>query len=42
MIYDDTEDKLLPTKDDGSPKKLVDLSIIKKGHNFTSKAKRED
>lgn len=32
----------MPEADTGEPKKLVDLTIVKKGPNFASKAPKED
>ena len=37
MIFSQDANELMPEKDKDEPKKLFDLSIVKKGKNFTSK-----
>tara|TARA_B110000285_G_C15113065_1_gene612322 strand:+ start:1572 stop:2066 length:495 start_codon:yes stop_codon:yes gene_type:complete len=37
MVYNMDNDKLEPPKDDGKPKKLIDLNIVKKGHRVHNK-----
>lgn len=37
MLFNTDANQLAPEKDSGLPKKLIDLNVVKKGANFTSK-----
>lgn len=42
MLYNPDGDKLEPEKGNNEPKKLIDLSVVKKGPNYTSKAQKDE
>jgi len=42
MIYSPDGDKLEPERGEDVPKKLVDLSVVKKGSHFASKAPKDE
>jgi hypothetical protein len=42
MIFNPGADVLIPEKDRDEPKKLIDLNVVKKGANYTSKAPKND
>jgi hypothetical protein len=42
MLYNAEGDKLEPEKGNNGPKKLIDLSVMKKGANFTSRAQKDE
>lgn len=42
MMYNPEGDKLEPEKGADVPKKLIDLSVVKKGHNFASRAQKDE
>lgn len=42
MVINPDSGQVEPEKDKDEPKKLLDLSVVKRGVNFTSKAKKDD
>ena len=42
MLYNPDGDKLEPEKGTNEPKKLIDLSVMRKGANYTSKAQKDE
>ena len=42
MLYNPDGDQLEPEKGSNEPKKLIDLSVMRKGANYTSKAQKDE